>query len=184
MDDTLIVNKIYNREEIGLNELKNKYDNLLYSLSYRILNSNEDSLECVNDTYLKIWKSIPPYKPNYLRSFICKINRQISIDKYRKNKKNYNNCNIDELDYEISSKDNIESNIITGEIISCINEYIKNLDIESKVIFVRKYFLLESSEDISKLLNISINSINVKSFRIRNKLIKHLKKEGFEIEKN
>ena len=56
---------------------------LLKKIAYGILNNNSDTEECVNDTYLKVWSTIPPYKPDYLKPFLCKIIRQLSIDIYR-----------------------------------------------------------------------------------------------------
>lgn len=178
MKDEAIVEKIYLRDESGLLNIKEKYDGLLYGLSYRILNNLEDAKECVNDTYIKTWDTIPPYKPSYLKSFLCKIDRQISIDKYRKNK-NKNCLSIEELDYEIKSNSSIEKELLEKDLVKRINDFIENLNFESKTIFIRKYFLLESSENISKITGLSINSINVKVFRIRKKLLKYLENEGY-----
>ena len=59
MEDEKIVELLYEHDEKGLTETKNKYEPLLNSLSYKILKNKADSNECVNDTYLKIWKTIP-----------------------------------------------------------------------------------------------------------------------------
>ena len=179
MEDERIVELLYEHNEKGLTETKNKYEQLLNSLSYQILRNKEDSNECVNDTYLKIWKTIPPYKPTFFKSFICKIVRQISIDKYRYNHRK-NRYTLYDLDYEIKdNKDKISEKLL----INTINDFIESLTIENQVLFIRKYFLFEETKDLSKRFNLSETNINVKLFRIKNKLKKHLESEGYIIEK-
>ena len=34
--------------------------------------------ECLNDTYLAVWNAIPPQKPDPLRTFVCKIARNLA----------------------------------------------------------------------------------------------------------
>ena len=114
MEDIEIVNLIYNRNEIGIAELKTKYNELLYSLAVSILKNDFDSEESVNDTYLKIWRTIPPYKPTYLKSFVCKIARQISIDKYRANHRE-NEKSLNEIDYDISSSYSLDDEFYKRE---------------------------------------------------------------------
>lgn len=171
MEDIEIVNLIYNRDDYGLDELRKKYNELLYNLAFNVLNNNSDSNECVNDTYLKIWKSIPPYKPTYLKSFICKIARQISIDKYRSNKrKREQETLLNELDYDISSSYSLDDEVYKNELVNYINLFLEKLDIETQVLFIRRYFLNESVKSLSKRFNIGETNISVKLLRTRNKL--------------
>ena len=188
MEDKEIVELLYNHNETGLKETKNKYDNLLNSLSYQIVGNKADAYECVNDTYMKIWDSIPPNKPTYFQSFICKINRQISIDKYRYNHRQTRNSNnlvyLSDLDYEIKSNKNLEDELQERLLIGTLNKFIDNLDIENKVLFIRKYFFFEDTKTLSKRYGMSENNINIKMLRIRNKLKKYLESEGYNIENN
>lgn len=185
MEDGKIVELLYEHDEIGLDEAKKKYHRLLLNLAYGILRNEEDSEECLNDTYLKIWKVIPPHKPNFFKAFICKIDRQIAIDKYRYNhsKNRGDGVSLNDLDYDISIGDKTEDKIREKELIGKINEFISKLDIESQVLFVRKYFFFEDVDDLSNMFNISTNYINVKLFRIKKRLKEYLEKEGYIIEK-
>lgn len=185
MEDTEIVNLIYNREELGINELKNKYNELLYNLAFSILNDNNDADESVNDTYLKVWKTIPPYKPTFLKSFLCKLTRQISIDKYRINKrKRTKERLINDLDYEISSNHNLDDEFYKNELINLINQFLRKLDTETKILFIRRYFLNEPVKSLSNRFTIPETNISVKLLRVKTKLKKYLEKEGYKIEKN
>ncbi len=187
MEDIDIVNLIYNRDESGLSATKDKYNSLLTTISYEILKNKEDANECVNDTYLKTWNSIPPAKPTYFKAFICKIVRQTSLDKYRflhrKTRDIYNNTSLEDISYEISSKENTESIFNEKVLNESINNFLNSLDIESKTLFVRKYFFLESSSSLATRFEINENLINVKLYRLRKKLLAYLKKEGYSVEK-
>lgn len=43
----------------------------LNALAANMLQSREDGLECVNDTYMKAWNNIPPARPEYLFAFLA-----------------------------------------------------------------------------------------------------------------
>ena len=187
MEDEKIVELLYVHENNSLEEVANKYGTMLYNLSKGILKDEQDAEECVNDTYMKIWDTIPPYKPTFLKSFICKIVRQISIDKYRGNKAKKRDGSFDvpllDLDYEIIDNHSVENELESTALNDCINEYIKDLNVENQALFIRRYFLSESVKELSKRFEINENLITVKLFRIRKDLIKYLKREGYEIEK-
>lgn len=187
MEDEKIVELLYVHENNSLEEVANKYGSMIYNISNRILNDEQDAQECVNDTYMKIWNTIPPYKPNFLKSFICKIVRQISIDKYRGNKAQKRDGSYDvpllDLDYEIIDNHSIENELESKALSDCINEYVKSLNIENQTLFIRRYFLAESIKELSKRFEMNENIVAVKLFRIRKDLIKYLKREEYEIEK-
>jgi len=185
MEDFDIINLIYNRQEIGLENLKKKYNDLIYTVALSILNNESDSDESVNDTYLKTWRTIPPYKPTFLKSFVCKIVRQISIDKYRVNSRKYKKeRNINELDYEISSEYSLEDELYKSELVSYINLFLEKLDIETQILFIRRYFMNEGVKSLSNRYGITENLISVKLSRVKVKLKKYLELEGYKIEKS
>ena len=182
MEDIEIVNLIYNRNEIGIAKLKTKYNELLYSLAVSIQKNDFDSEESVNDTYLKIWRTIPPYKPTYLKSFVCKIARQISIDKYRANHRE-NEKSLNEIDYDISSSYSLDDEFYKNELSNLVNEFLEKQDVESQVLFIRRYFLNESVKSLANRFDMTETNISVKLLRTRKKLKKYLEMEGYKIEK-
>lgn len=185
MDDNNIVELLYMHDEQGLILTKEKYNLLLENLSFGIVRNRNDSEECVNDSYLKLWNTVPPYKPSFLKSFLCKITRQISIDKYRFNNRKSRNINntlyLSDLDYEIGYSSNVIDKLDEKLLIEIINDFISNLDIESQTLFVNKYFLFKTSKEISNMFSLNKNIVNVKLHRIRKKLIKRLESEGYSL---
>ena len=113
MEDNLIVDLYWQRNENAITETASKYGKYLYSISYRILLNAEEADECINDTYNDAWMSIPPHRPSILSTFLGKITRRISIDLWRKNNANKRGGGeipfaLEELEECISGKDNIE----------------------------------------------------------------------------
>lgn len=73
MEDEKIIQLIWDREEQGLRELSDKYNNYCYSISYRIVHDEEDAMECVNDTWFRTWNAIPPKRPAVLPGSIARF---------------------------------------------------------------------------------------------------------------
>ena len=84
MEDYQIVDLYWARKEKAIAETEKKYGKMLHSLSYSLLSSHEDAEECVNDTYLGAWNTMPDARPMYLGSFLSKITRRLSIDRWRR----------------------------------------------------------------------------------------------------
>ena len=81
MEDEKIVALYWDRSETAIRETQIKYGRLLHSLSLNILKSRRDAEECVNDTYLGAWNSMPPHRPSQLRAFLCRLTRNISLNR-------------------------------------------------------------------------------------------------------
>ena len=84
MKDAEIVALYWDRNEAAIQQTQKKYGAYLSKIAYNILSDFEDSRECVNDTYLKAWNSMPTHRPSVLSTYLGKIARQLSIDVFRK----------------------------------------------------------------------------------------------------
>ena len=86
MDDKLIIDLFWHRNEDAITETQKKYGKYCFSIAFNILKSDSDAEECVNDTYMNAWNSIPPTRPNALSLFLGKITRNLSLNKYYHNR--------------------------------------------------------------------------------------------------
>jgi RNA polymerase sigma-70 factor (ECF subfamily) len=183
LEDTGIIELFYNRSEQAIKELSEKYGAVCQQISKNILNNSQDAEECVNDAYLAAWNTIPPQKPEHLLSYICRIVRNISITKYYSNtakkRNSYYDTALDELDKCIPSALSVEDEIAARELSRLLNMFLDTIGKESRVIFVWRYWYLESVQDIAERLGTNSNNIYVRLSRIRSKLKKFLKKEGY-----
>ena len=85
MDDAKIVQLYWERNERAIPATSEKYGRYCDSIARNILGSREDAEECVNDTYLSAWNSMPPHRPDILSAFLGKLTRNLSIKRYRRN---------------------------------------------------------------------------------------------------
>ncbi len=183
MDDEKIIEMFFDRNEQAVGETEKKYGRYCHSISYRILNSNEDSEECVNDTWLSAWNAIPPKKPESLRGFLGRICRNISLDRLdflRADKRNTNVTEaFEELELFLSGKEeNIPEEIFMRE---TVNKFLKSLDQKTRIIFMRRYWYFCSVEEIADSMGITENNVRVTLHRTKLKMRSFFEKEGITI---
>lgn len=182
MEDEKIIELLFARDEMGLKYTEEKYDPLYRSVLRQALTDQLDIDECANDVLLTIWNTIPPNSPIHFPSYICRIARRIGINRFKFNtrKKRNNQCDIalSELEYCIPAKETAESRQQTKELHKVMNTFLQELDPQTRVLFIRRYFFLESIKDMAKRYEVSPNFISVRLHRARNVLRDLLEKEG------
>lgn len=185
MDDKRIVELYFKRSEKAIEETQIKYGRYCYSIAYNILFSNEDSEECVNDTYLRAWNSMPPQKPSKLSSFLGRITRNLALDRYDYNHAQKRSQNLEialeEIGEAVPESDRLDS--LLGEIAlkDSINSFLASLPKKTRQIFMRRYWYLSEIKDIANDFSMSETSVRVTLSRTRVKLKAHLEKEGITL---
>lgn len=183
MEDERIVDLYWQRDERAIKETDIKYRKYLLHIAGNILNNKEDSEECVNDTYLKTWNSIPSNRPSELSGYLGKITRFTSIDKLRnkntlKQKPSEYTLALDELNECDFNKNDIEEKIDIMCLTELINSFLSQLPVESRNIFVGRYFFFDSIKEIAKITNSSESRVKTNLCRTRAELRQYLLKEG------
>lgn len=185
MDDTFIIELYWNRDEQAIQETDRKYGRLCFSLANNILKRDADSEECVNDTLLKVWNSIPDDRPEHFSAYLCQIVKRIALSKYRYNKadKRQNDTFIpyDELFEIVSGGDNPEDAAILNELSESINTFLLNESVQNRQMFIRRYWYYDSVEVIAQTFRINPQTVGSILFRIRKRLKKYLQKEGYDL---
>ena len=184
MDDKKIISLLFDRNEKALEILNEKYGAYCLSIANSILRDTSDSEECVNDTWLSAWNSIPPAKPESLKLYLSKLVRNLSFNKYKKNKAAKRGGTVLELALdEISelqlSSVSIETELERKEFVKMLDRFLSSISDRDRKIFLYRYFLVKSINEISSILRISENNTMTILSRTRAKLKKHLKKEGY-----
>ena len=184
MDDTSIIDLFWARNEEAIWETDRVYGRKLHVLSDRILNSREDARECVNDTYFKTWKIIPPQRPSHFYAFLASICRHLSFHR---------------LDWRMAAKRNGEIVALTSEMELCIpddaqdrelegkeigrimNEFLEALPKETRLIFLRRYWHLDTIAEIAARYGLTESKVKMQLSRTRGKLRTHLEQEGISV---
>ncbi|MCM1539909.1 MAG: sigma-70 family RNA polymerase sigma factor [Blautia sp.] len=185
MEDSEIIDLFYARSEQAIAELSRKYGAVCRRVAGNILNSRLDAEECVNDTYLATWNTIPPQRPDPLLTYVCKIVRNLSIMKYHSNtavkRNSFYDVALDELEECLASSATVEGEITAKELSGLLNRFLETLDRKSRVMFVRRYWYSDSVSEIAERFHMSSNNVSVRLSRIRGRLRKFLKSEGYEV---
>lgn len=184
MDDLMIIELYFARNEQAIKETDMKYGKLCFSMANNILSNEEDSKECVNDTYFGLWNQIPPTRPNNFMAFICKIVRNLSLKKLDFNlaaKRSQNiTISFSELE-EILPDNRIYPDYGYEEIGRLISNFLRREKKEVRNVFIRKYYFFDSVKDIAELYSFTESKVKNILYHTRNKLREYLKKEGIEI---
>lgn len=184
MEDREII-ELYNaRSESAIARTDEKYGSYCRSIAFNILQNDEDTEECINDTYLRVWNTIPPQVPACFRAFIGRIARNLSFDVFRRDhaEKRYGDrlpLVLDELSECIPAKDTTEELADESALINAINRFLADLPPHEQWIFSRRYWNTDSVKDIANALGSEENTVKVTLYRTRKKLLCALEKEGF-----
>lgn len=185
MKDEKIVMLYWAREEAAIVQTSVKYGKMLKHISENILYSREDAEECVNDSYMSAWNSMPQNRPSYLGGYMAKLVRNLSLSRYRranakKRKGAGTDIMLEELEECIPDKFNTEEEYEALRLKEIIESFIESLDEEKRAVFLRRYFYAESVENIAYATNIGVSAVKTMLFRLRGQLKKHIEEAGYE----
>ncbi|MBE6959900.1 MAG: sigma-70 family RNA polymerase sigma factor [Ruminococcaceae bacterium] len=180
MEDNQILSALFDRNETAMTVLSVKYGHLYRSILWEILENSQDVEECANDTLLAVWNSIPPNMPQNLSAYICKIARRIGIDRlrYQTRKKRGSGYAVTLSELENCLPDTRFSNPEDRmHIRAVLSQFLGELDITTRVLFIRRYVWMESVSSLAIRYNLIENTVSARLSRARKKLKKVLEKE-------
>lgn len=183
MNDKQIIELYWARSEAAISETANKYGKYCHAIAFNILYNNEDSEECVNDTYTRAWGAIPPKRPNRLSTFLGKITRNLALNRYEKytaEKRGFGQIPLalDELQDCIPAIGSVEQNIEDTALIEILDHFLGTLSVETRKVFMRRYWYLSPIKEIAEDYGFSESKVKMTLLRARNMLKQILEKEG------
>ncbi len=183
MEDDSIVNLYWARSENAISETSKKYGNYCYSIAYNILGNVEDADESVNDTYLDAWNNIPPHRPSILSTFLGKITRRISIDKWRGRTAEKRGGGeivlvLDELSDCIPSNQSVEHEVEVAVLSQLIDNFVMSLPPMERRVFICRYWYLDPIADIAQRFGFSQSKVKMMLHRQRKNLLNRLEREA------
>ena len=185
MNDNEIIGLYWERKETAITASADKYGSYCHSISYNILHNNEDAEECVNDTYLQAWNSIPPQQPARLGAWLGKVVRNIAINLWNKNhrKKRYAGMEqlLSELEDCIPSPITVEQEIEEKELTEFLNTWLASLSKADRILFMRRYWNGEAVKDLAKEYRIMPRDMAKRMYRLRQSLKSALEKEDYSL---
>lgn len=182
MDDKNIVALLWQRSERALGLLAKKFGNLLHRIAANILGDRRDAEEAVSDTYLALWNTIPPEKPDPLTAYVCRVGKNTALKKLRSNTAQKRNSQYDLSLDELAGclcGCSLEEEWEARELGRAIDRFLTQQTQQNRIIFLRRYWFGDSVKEIAALYTMSPGSISVRLSRLRNALRDYLQKEGF-----
>ena len=173
---------MWQRAEHALALLAKKFGAGLHRLALNILGSHEDAEESVNDTYLALWNTIPPEKPDPLSAYVYRIGKNTALKKHRdstalKRDSRYD-VSLDELS-ECVAGCTLEDEFDARQLGRAIDRFLSTQTQQNRILFLRRYWFGDSIKEIAALYTMSAGSVSVRLSRLREALKAYLTKEGF-----
>ncbi|MCH5333303.1 MAG: sigma-70 family RNA polymerase sigma factor [Agathobacter sp.] len=186
MKDNEIIDLYWERNEAAIAATAEQYGSYCHAISYNILHSNEDAEECVNDTWLGAWNSLPPLRPNRLSTYLGKLTRNLSLDRFRQyhaKKRGHGQTELvlSELEDCIPVESDVEQSVDEMVLAESINQFLRAQPERKRNIFIRRYWYLCPIQDIAKAYGMSESKTTSLLFRMRNELKVYLEKEGITL---
>jgi len=182
MEDREIVSLFWNREEEGLLQAQEKYEKYCYQVAFRILSSHEDARECINDAFLSAWRAIPPHKPENLKTFLGKITRNLSLNRYEYRRAQKRESDMELILHEV--EEFLPAGTDTAEEVvwkDLIDRFLFSLPKNKRILFVRRYWYCHSLSKIAKEMEMTESAVKTSLFRTREKFKNYLEKEGVSL---
>ena len=184
MDDKRIVDLYFSRDEEAISQTDRKYGRYCYSIAYNILTNREDAEESVSDTYMAAWRTIPPRRPSVLSTFLGKITRHISIDRWRQRRADKRGGGeitlaLEELEGCVAGMEDVELEYQRKELLRAYQRFLNKLPDTERRVFLSRYWYVESIEAIGQKFGFSQSKVKSMLHRTRMKLRRQLAEEGF-----
>ena len=179
MEDREIINLYWCRDERAISETQDKYGSFCLSLCHRILNDRRDEEECTADTMLRLWNCIPPNRPVHFKAFIAKICRNLSIDRFRRNKRESEYMTaLSELAGDFPSSFSPEDALSRAELTRAIGDFLRSCSDEKRAVFMKRYFEFKPTKSIAAEMGMNDQKVRHILSDMRAKLRDHLQREG------
>lgn len=181
MKDTDIITLYNRRDERAIYETHQKYGDYCMSISVGILQNRQDAEECVNDTYLHTWKSIPPKQPSVLRTYLGKLTRNLSIDRLRTRRRARRDSEMtvsfEELEDVLAATEDTNE----GEVTDLLNSFLEDLPDTERRLFVGRYWYAYPVNRMAEAYGMTPNAVSKQLARTREKLKAYLEGRGYSV---
>ncbi|MBQ8697124.1 MAG: RNA polymerase sigma factor [Clostridia bacterium] len=169
MDDNMIIEAFFARNEDALQSLKEKYGATCARIAANVLQDGRDVEECVNDALLKLWNAIPPLRPDNLRAYLYTAVRNTAISRARQAK--HELPLFDELS-DVALSDSTDEVYVA----EALSRFLRGLPRMHRIIFVKRYYYCASYADIANECGKSEGTVKSIISRTKEKLKKELER--------
>lgn len=180
LSDDEIIALYWARNENAIKHTDDKYRAYLLKIANNILKDMQDSEECLNDTYLSAWNTIPPERPYLLKAFLAAIIRNQSLmvgrrQKAQKRAAMSQAVSLSELEDVLADVRETDDAHMLAMV---IESYIASLEKDQRYIFLGRYYFGKSIDDIASEMGVSRSKVSKQIAYIKQTLREKLQEEG------
>ncbi len=177
--DADIIELLFARDERALNMTDKKYGKYLFAVAFNILHDRLDCEECRNDTYLDTWNAIPPARPASLKAFLTRIIHCKAVNRYNHKRAGKRipsemTVSIEELHAALESGEETVQIHQAEELGQLIEDFLKKAPERQRHIFIERYYMAQSAENIARELGLTVWSIYKELDKIKENLRSYL----------
>lgn len=184
VEDNRIIELFFARSEQAVQTLSDQYGKLCRTIARGILADPRDVEECENDTWMQVWNAIPPERPEHLGAYVGRITRNLAINRLRRDKSKKRGGELEcihaELHECIPDAHDVEA-AADDTVLQCIRRFLEQQSSRDRAMFLRRYFYLESGQEIAVSFGMSASAVSTQLGRMRAKLKLELEKEGIPL---
>ncbi len=180
MEDQDIIELYFARDEEAIRETAEKYGRYCEGIAQAILGDRSDAEECVNDTYLRTWNSIPPRRPASLKAFLGKITRNLSIDRYRRRHTARGGGHMDIMLSELSSCLPAPEEG-RSPLSDLLDEFLAELEPLDRRLFMGRYWHAYPVNRLAEGYGMTPNAVSLRLHRVRERLRAYLTERGYPL---
>lgn len=186
MEDQEIIARFFARDEEGLTAARARYEPYCAAVARNLLTDPRDQEECLSDTWLRAWNAIPPQRPRSLGAFLAKITRNLAINRLRDGNAQRRGGGqvplaLEELGECVSPEGSPEGELDRQAAEEALNRFLDGLPPLQREVFLRRYWYLDSIEDIARRAGWSKSRVTTTLYRLRVRLRAHLIQEGIDV---
>ena len=183
MDDEKIVDLYWARSERAVAETDAKYGRYCRRVARNLLHNAEDVEECVNDTYMGAWSSMPTHRPVHLAPYLGKLTRWLALSRLRdenavKRGGGELPVALDELAECVNSEFDTQKEVEMNELSLALGRLLDSLGDEERDIFLARYWYSASIAQIAASFKCTEGRVKTRLHRTRRKLANVLREEG------
>lgn len=170
-----LIEGLQKNDPLAFENFVDEYSLIIYKVVRGVLRESHEWEyvdECYDDVLMVIWQNINKYGnkcPFHL--WVASVAKNKALDYKRKLKKSYNEVEI--MDNEVGSE-SVENEYIIKENIQEIKEMINDLSEEDKKLFVKKFIMEQSVEELCKEYFITEATLYKRISRMRQRLMKKI----------
>ena len=157
-------------------EIVSQNQSFLYAVAYRFLGEAEDAEDVVQESFIRMWKSLQTYRPEVnISTWLYKIAVNLCLDILKSSYRKRQKSNVDASKAWNLSSNAVDHEIHAHELHALIQEAASELTPKQKAVFVLRDLEGMPVEEVCDILSMSANNVKSNLYHARQQMSEKLK---------